>query len=134
LFVRTCGARMPIAWLVLVALTLTACGASAPTAVQVVTLPSGRHVKVLGVGKIAFSSGDTALMLKYETDVPLDDRARLSAEADDIWSSFRADVEKAGLSAGIVSANEHPTGGLITSNRGYNFVCTRGASGTWLRQ
>jgi|SRR5580700_9992282 hypothetical protein len=101
---------------------------------QAVTLPSGRHVKVLSVGKLYFSADSPALMLKYQTDIPLENQALLKAEADDIWQSFHADVEKAGFNTGIISANEPTKGLIIKSTKGFNFIYKRGGSGIWVRQ
>jgi len=49
---------------------LLGCGGSPPP-YQERTLPSGQTVKVLGVGKMFFTKGDAALMLKYQTDLNL---------------------------------------------------------------
>jgi hypothetical protein len=103
------------------------------TAYRLATLPSGKQIKVLGVGQMAFTEGPPGLMLKYETDIPIENVPALEREADEIWLSFRSDVERAGLRVGIVSANEKPSGFIITKNRGYNFVFERGADGRWAK-
>jgi hypothetical protein len=116
--------------IVLALLLLTGCGASeAPY--QTVTLPSGKKVAVLGIGQIGFSNDTPALMLKYQTDISLDDKASLENEVDEIWGSFRVDVEKALLVNGIVSANERPKGFIVTTSRARNFVFKRGGDGQW---
>jgi hypothetical protein len=126
---------MRAVWALAISVTLavSGCGVSAPPAQQTVTLPSGKQVKVLGVGKVMFSNDAPALMLKYETDIPIDDKERLSQEADEIWKSFRDDVEKAQLTSAILSANEPSKGLVVTTSRGFNFVYKRGADGTWSR-
>lgn len=100
---------------------------------RVVTLPSGKHVKVLGVGQINFSGSAPALMLKYETDLSIDSRAALDAEVSEIWLSFKADVEKAKLTSAIISANEKAAPGILVHSRGYNFVFSSGADGRWTK-
>src|SRR5438093_5619304 len=55
-----------------------------------------------------FTKGDAALILKYQTDLNLDDQAALHREVLAIWDVFRQDVERAGLKGAIVSANERP--------------------------
>ena len=108
-----------------------ACGGSPPP-YQERTLPSGQTVKVLGVGKMFFTKGDAALMLKYQTDLNTDDQAGLHREVLAIWDLFRQDVERAGLKAGIVSANERPVSHLFWSrNRSFNFVFERTEDGRW---
>jgi hypothetical protein len=96
-------------------------------------LPSGKHLVVLGVGKIYFSESSPALMLKYQTEIPIDDVPALVKEADEIWSVFVKDVENAQLTAGIVSANSKPAGTAITRTKTYNFVYMRKPDGKWSR-
>ena len=114
-------------------LLLTLLVAFPASAQQIVTLPSGKHIKVLGVGKIAFSEGPPGLMLKYETDLAVDDTPKLEKEVAEIWTTFRLDVEKAQLTVAIISANEHPSGVLIGTSKGFNFVYERGTDGKWAR-
>ena len=116
----------------LLLLLLVACTPTPPP-VELVTLPSGKQVKVLGLYKIAFSKDVPALMLKYETAIPIENREKLTQEADEIWRSFYADVEKAHLTTGIISANEHPRGFFVASGRGFNFVYNRRPDGSWFR-
>lgn len=100
---------------------------------QVQRLPSGKELKVLGVGKMFFSGGPPALMLKYRTDLDLDDRSALEREVDEIWQHFRIDVERAGLTSAIISAEDAPKGFIVTSNRSFNFVYRKSADGAWRR-
>ena len=72
-------------------------------------------------------------MLKYQTELSIDDKSALEKEVDEIWEVFRKDVENAQLTSGIVSANEKPTGFIITHSRGFNFVFTKSAIGEWSR-
>ena len=119
----------------LVAVLLVSTAACAPHSapLQVVTLDSGKQVKLLGVGNIAFSNDAPALMLKYETDLSLDDKAKLTQEADELWKTFRVDVERAQLATGIISANDHPTGFVVATNKSFNFVYKRRPDGEWSR-
>jgi hypothetical protein len=110
---------------------VVACGGSPPP-YQERTLPSGQTVKILGIGKMFFSKGDSALMLKYQTDLNLDDEPALHREVLAMWEVFRHDAEGAGLKAAIVSANERPVSHIFwSSNRSFNFVFEQVADGTW---
>lgn len=44
-------------------------------------------------------------MLKYQTDLKTSNAAELRKEVEEIWTTFRADVERAKLTNAIVSAN-----------------------------
>ena len=118
--------------LVILALLLFGCAAQ-EAHYKLIKLPSGKQVKVLSVGKMYFGQGDPALLLKYETDLPIGDIPALQREADEIWQSFKEDVENAHLSNGIISATSHPTPGFISRSQSYNFVFQKSADGTWHR-
>jgi hypothetical protein len=123
--------RFIICCLSVMVLALAGCG-TADTSYTVHRLPSGREVKVLGVSKMFFSKGDPALMLKYRTDLRLEDRALLRKEVEEVWQAFRVDVEQAGLKAAIISVHEPPKRLLIVStNKSYNFVIQKSAEGAW---
>ncbi len=117
--------------LVFVALLATSAPASAGD--EFYPLPSGKLIPVLSAGRVDYGQDDVALMLRYETTLSLDDKAALDAEVDEIWNSFRADVDKTGLSIGIVSANEKPTGFFVKSSRAKAFIFKKGADGSWYK-
>jgi hypothetical protein len=99
-----------------------------------VTLSTGQKVKILSVGQMRFTSGPPAMVVKYETAIPLADRERVSAEADMIWADFRRDVERAKLTNAVISATSVQSSGLISrSNSSHNFVYQRDANGEWRR-
>lgn len=116
-------------------LCLTACGCGGQSAprYEVRTLASGKPLKVLGVGTLNFPQGGPALMLKYVSDVGLDDRTALSKEADEIWAGFQSEAEKAGVGSVILSANSPPGGGIIQHGRAFNFVYQKDSTGAWRR-
>lgn len=94
---------------------------------QTIEFLPGKTVQVLGVGTMNFTEGPPALMLKYQTAVPLANLAELTKEADAIWNRFLADVETRGFHLAILSANEPPTANAVgTQNNAYNFVYERG--------
>jgi len=98
---------------------------------KAVSLPSGKQIKVMAVQKMYFSKGAPALMLKYQTDLDFNDKAALRSEADEIWPTFRNNVEHENLSSAIIIANAVPTGTFIKTSRSYNFVYEKTADGTW---
>ena len=108
---------------------LASCSQAPKYATQ--TLPSGRVVKVAGVMEVRFSNQDSALMLKYYTDIDMSDKVALQSEAEDIWQSFKVNVEKAGLKSAVLSANEMPHG-LVSETKGFNFVFVKQDNGVWV--
>jgi hypothetical protein len=95
------------------------------------TLPSGKVVKIAGIGKMSFSKDDPALMLKYYSDVSMNDTVKLQDEVEEIWSIFRIDAEQSKMNAAIISANEMPSG-IISKTRSFNFVFKKEPSGEWI--
>jgi len=112
----------------LIALLMT-CGGGPRYTVQ--TLPSGKQVKIMAIGQIFFSNDSPALMLKYQTDLNLNDKSQLQKEITEIWEMFIFNVEKANLKNAIISANEKPKGFIITTNNSTNFVFQKGPDGQW---
>jgi hypothetical protein len=78
-----------------------------------------------------FSQGPPALMLSYQTPLKITDKQALRSEVDEIWASFRNDVENGKFTNAIISANEIPSGLILKSNRTYNFVFEKNQDGTW---
>src|SRR5258708_19171146 len=97
-------------------------GCSSQPALRTVPLPSGKVVRVMGVTQIHFSSGENALMLKYQTDLKVSDRDALRKEVDEIWSSFHNEADNAHVQSAIVSANDIPQGIVFKSGQAYNFA------------
>jgi hypothetical protein len=65
-------------------LMLSGCGSAEP-GYTVHKLPSGREVKVLGITKMFVTKGDPALVLKYRTDLRLEDHDQLRKEVEEVW-------------------------------------------------
>lgn len=123
--------RFILGGLTAIALTLTGCG-SVDRNYTVQRLPSGREVKIIGIGKMFFSKGDQALTLKYRTDLRLDDHEQVRKEVEEIGQVFRVDVERTGMKAAIISVQEPGKQMLIVStSKSYNFVIQKSEAGTW---
>jgi hypothetical protein len=111
-------------------LMLSGCGSEPGYTVH--KLPSGREVKVLGITKMFVTKGDPALVLKYRTDLRLEDHDQLRKEVEEVWQAFRVDVERAGLKAAVISVQATPKRMLIvTTSKGYNFVVKKSDAGAW---
>lgn len=84
-----------------------------------------------GVHKMDFPNGESALVMEYQTAIPIAQMADLRKEVDWVWEAFSVDVENAKLTNGVIRVT-HPEGsGLLTQSKGYGFVFTKRADGTW---
>jgi len=109
---------------------LIACTNSGPPT-RVVTLSSGKQIKVRSVGPITFTEAPPGLRLAYETELRITDREALRKEVTEVWRDFRMDADRANVQSVIISANERATGFIITHNNAYNFVFERRIDSTW---
>ena len=98
---------------------------------KVFKLPSGKEIKVTGMGKMDFPNSDPALVLNYQTDISIDDKAALRKEVDEIWGVFQKDVENAKLKAGVIRATHVEGTGMVKSGKGYGFVFAKRDDGKW---
>jgi hypothetical protein len=84
-----------------------------------------------GVHKMDFPNGESALVMEYQTAIPIAQMADLRKEVDWVWEAFSVDVENAKLTNGVIRVT-HPEGsGLLSQSKGYGFVFTKRADGTW---
>ena len=113
-----------------VLLACVACGSQAQN-YNLFKLPSGKEIKVTGVGRMDFPNSDAALVMNYLTDISIDDKEALRKEVDEIWSVFQKDVENAKLKAGVIRATHVEGSGLIKSGKGYGFVFAKRDDGKW---
>jgi hypothetical protein len=114
----------------LLLLASLSCGSSAQK-FKLVKLPSGKEIKVTGMGKMDFPNSGSALVLNYQTDISIDDKVRLRQEVDEIWGAFQKDVENANLKAGVIRATYVQGTGLVKSGQGYGFVFAKRDDGKW---
>src|SRR5204863_8247428 len=95
-------------------------------------LPSGREIVVTGINEMKLQNGQTGLIFNYQTKIPMENRDELRSEVEEIWSTFRYDVEKAKADAGVIRATHMEDGGLFIKNgKGYGFVYEKNAKGEW---
>ena len=114
----------------LLLLACVACGSQAQN-YKSYKLPSGKEIKVTGIGKMDFPNSDPALVMNYLTDIPIDDKVALRKEVDEIWSVFQKDVENAKLNAGVIRATHLEGSGFVKSGQGYGFVFVKRDDGKW---
>jgi hypothetical protein len=123
--------HLRIASVGLLLLILSGCSVNRKPDSQVFKLPSGKQVKITGMKKMDFANSDPALVLNYQTEIPIDDRVALRKEVDEIWGVFQRDVEAANLKGGVIRATHLEGSGLVRNGKGYGFVFVKREDGTW---
>jgi hypothetical protein len=94
-------------------------------------LPSGKQIKINSIGKMNFPNGDSALVMNYETEIPIENKEALRKEVDEIWAVFQRDVEEAEVKAGAIRAIHYEGSGLVRNGKGYGFVYVKDDNGQW---
>jgi hypothetical protein len=123
--------RVKLACLITLLIFTLCCSDGSAQNSKTYRLPSGKQIKVNSVGKMTFPNGDSALVMNYETEIPIEDKDSLRKEVDEIWSVFQKDVEKAEVKAGVIRATHYEGSGLVRNGKGYGFVYVKGDDGKW---
>ncbi len=110
---------------------LVGCGVNTKSSSKPYKLPSGKQIRITGMNKMDFPNGGSALVLNYETDIPIDDKVALRKEVDEIWGVFQKDVEAASLKGGVIRATHLEGSGLVKNGKGYGFVFEKREDGSW---
>lgn len=104
-------------------------------AAKEVKLPSGRVVDIRKVGPMVFTSRlPTAWVLLYQTKYPWSAKKEIIAEVDDIWTTFRLEVEKREMKMGIIKVTDAGDGGVVQKRTEINFVFEPEKDGGWKMQ
>ena len=98
---------------------------------QKTKLPSGKEIKINAIGGMNFQNGETALVLNYETDIPIENLEELKKEVLEVWETFRFDVEREKTTFGIIRASHFEGSGFYREGKGYGFVFNKGKDGNW---
>jgi hypothetical protein len=129
---RGCLKALGIGALVLVLFVLTllvSCRRGPATTPRV--LSTGKSIEVISVGKMSFPESGPALILRYQTDLNLDDKQALAQEVDAIWPDFQKEVQSAEVTGAAITASERPRGWPLYHMRQFTFVYTQQPDGTW---
>ena len=79
-----------------------------------------------------FKNGERALVFNYQTKIPIENHDDLRSEVEEIWSTFRYDIEKAKATIGVIRATYREDSDLFVQNgKGYGFVYERDVLGNW---
>jgi hypothetical protein len=102
-----------------------------PPIAQTPAPPPAKQFRITGIVEMHFTNDDPALVLNYETDIPIEDMEALRKEVGTIWETFRKDVEKARLKSGVIRATHYESTSWLRKGNGYGFAFKKGDDGTW---
>jgi len=97
-------------------------------------LPNGLKVKIISISTAYLSNKEKALVLKYQTEYPIDDIPSIKNEVMKIWPYFEREVENSQLDSGVIQAATPSTGVLFKKRKLYAFAYKRDNSGNWIMQ
>jgi len=96
-----------------------------------VSLPSGREVRFL-----TFAQGgpktEPAIVLRYETSLPLTNTAAVSREAGEVWDRVRSQLESEGAQAAVLQATGSVEGWVFPFASSRKFAWRRAEGGEWI--
>ena len=112
-------------------LFVVACSSGEKYSVQ--KLPNGKEIKISSIGKAHFSESDPALIIKYETDLDIENVDALKTEVSEIWPVFKHNAEQAGLTNAVIQATKTTKkNAFMSSAKNYGFVYKKQDSGEWV--
>ena len=97
---------------------------------RLVTSASGRELKVEDISEVT-RAGEAALLLAYRSDVDFSDLDALYAEVDDVWKTFRPEVDQRGLGLALIRASQWEKPGWERRGRAVQYVVERSSDGAW---
>lgn len=127
---RPIGAVVVGLFLFILACNLSGC--SSNKKYQTLTLPSGKIIKVRLIWTNKVLNEAPVLVLDYETDLKLANKAALREEVKEIWSVFRSDVEKGKFNKAAITAHEAAKRYLFLEPPPYRFTYEKQQDGTWI--
>jgi len=96
-----------------------------------VPLPSGRSVRLLALAQ-AGPDAQPAVVLRYETTLPLHNAAAVTGEAREVWDKLRGQIESEGAKAAILQATGSVDGWVFPFASSRKFGWRREAAGEWV--
>jgi hypothetical protein len=95
-------------------------------------LPSGKQLKLIGITKTEIGDTGPTLEFNYETAIAMADTKALREEVDDIWKTFRKDVEKANLHRALIRPTHIEGDAAVKSGAFLTFVFKKQDDGKWI--
>lgn len=95
-----------------------------------VSLPSGREVRLLALAQ-AGPLAQPAIVLRYETSLPLHDAAAISGEATEVFEKVRDQIESEGARAAVLQATGSVDGWVFPFATSRKYAWNRDEAGEW---
>lgn len=95
-----------------------------------VSLPSGREVRLLAFAQGGADS-EPAIMLRYETSLPLGDSAAVGKEAAEVWEKVRDEIDSEGVRAAMLQATGSVQGWVFPFASSRKYAWQRDEGGPW---
>jgi len=95
-----------------------------------VELPSGRSVRLLALAQ-AGPEAQPAVVLRYETSLPLADGTAIGVEAGQVWEKLRGQIESDGALAAVLQATGSVDGWVFPYASSRKFGWRREQGGNW---
>jgi hypothetical protein len=96
----------------------------------VVDLGAGRSVRLLALAQTG-PENDPAVLLRYETELPMRDAAAVRAEAGLVWDKLRGQVQSEGARAAVLQATGSVEGWVFPFASSRKFAWRRAGDGDW---
>jgi hypothetical protein len=108
---------------------LIACGPAVPE-YRLVTSQAGHEIKLEDFSPIE-RAGEAAMYLAYRSDVDFSNLPELHVEVDDVWQTFREQVEQRGVQLAVIRASRWEKPGWERRGQAVQFVVERQSDGEW---
>ena len=119
-----------------VAVIAAGCGPAVPE-YTLVQAANGSVIKLERKSRVRVGDTEVALKLAYRTDLPIDnaanadDAAALRAEVEEVWRSFQAEAEAAGLEMALIEARALRGERWSRIGRSQRFAFRKSKTGSW---
>lgn len=96
----------------------------------VVTLPSGRDVRLLNMAQVGPPAA-AAVVLRYESSLPIADAGPVGREAREVWDHVRTHIENGGARAAVLQSTGSVDGWVFPFASSRRYGWNRADSGAW---
>jgi hypothetical protein len=96
-----------------------------------VASPSGATFKLESLDEVLRPDGQSALLLRYRTDLELSDAGALEGEIEDVWQYLRPLVEARGLRVAVIWAAHWGPPSWERRGAAVQYIVEQSSNGSW---